>query len=316
MAKILIRSLVNISTASPAILPFPNGFFSFGATNGSFSVRSTFNRTMSKATEVETVRTVMSTVARASQGAGGFSSTNIYHVKGFTTTTVNTVNKVACATDSQSTPTITFTTERRGPIVPLPPYLGNIYYFGGFDNTNYTSISTYITTSTDTATNTTSIPAGRHLGVSLFTSSHAWLIGGLTTGGGGTTTIYKWNFSASSVSTLAAVDTTADGQGYGLNYSVFGYKAMGQLSGKACKKFIFSTDTISAGSTGIGSADADMFAGTQFVTPSVGYLWTGFRTTTFLRTFHKLSFATETWADQSYDTLDANTGWVQGTSGF
>jgi len=315
MAKILIRSLLNISTASPAILSFPNGFFSFGATNGNFSARSVFNRTMSKATEVETVRTVMTTAVRASQGAGGFSSTDIYHVKGFTTTTVGTVNKVACATDSQSTPTITFTTERRGPINPLPPHLGRIYYFGGFDNTNYTSISTYITTSTDTATDTTSIPAGRHLGVSLFTPSHAWLIGGLTTGGGGTTTIYKWNFSASSVSTLAAVDTTADGQGYGLNYSVFGYKAMGQLSGKACKKFTFSTDTISAGSTGVGS-DNDMFGGTQFVTPSVGYLWTGFRTSTFLRTFHRLSFATETWVDQSYTTTDLSDGWVQGTSGF
>lgn len=320
MAKIFIRSLLHRNNVSPAVLDFPNAFFSFGATDGAFANLVTFNRTMNKAVGIETARTVMTAPARIVQNAGGFSSTNIYHVKGYTTTLVTNVAKVTCATDTQSSPTITFTTERRGPIGPLPPYLGRIYYFGGYQDTTspsptYRQETTYITTSTDTATNTTNIPAARHVGVSLFTSSNAWIIGGLTTGGGGTTSIYKWTFGTDSVSTLAAVDSIADGQGYGLNYSVFGYKVMGQLSGKNCKKFTYSTDTISTGSNGIGS-DTAMFGGTQFVTTSIGWIWTGFRTTTFLRTFHRLTFSTETWVDESYVTTDASTGWVQGTSGF
>lgn len=310
MAKILISSLFK-----QAVAPFPNGYFSFGSTDLGNTVLTQNNNTISKATDVESTRTSMATVARISQNAGGFSSTNIYHVKGYDGGLNTNVNKVLCATDTQAIPTIDFTTNRRGPFGPLPPYLGRLYYFGGFDDTTpeYTNLSTYISTSTDTPVNTTNITSPRHVGTVLFNASNAWLIGGTTTGGGGTNTIYKWTFSTDSISTIADTDTVTGSQGYGINYTSFGYRSLGVGATRTNGKFTYSTDTMTAGTAcSTGQADAVMFAGTQYVTESDGYLWTGHRGSTLYRTLLQLTFATEAWTDKKYAF---NTGWISGTSG-
>jgi len=318
MAKILIASLLK-----QPVSPFSNGYFSFGASDGPLAVRTQYNRTINKATEVESVRLIMNTVSRISQNAGGYSSTSIYHVKGYGSTElvsnsiINDVNKVLCASDTQSSPNTVFTNERRGPFGPLPPYNQRIYYFGGYNDVTalYSQDTTFITTPTDTAANATSIPAARHVGVTLFNSSAAWLVGGFTTGGGSTNTVYKYIFATNSPSTLAATDAVNDAQGYGVNSSTHGYKCMGGSSGKNIRKLDFSTDTLSATTSGTGAADATMYSGSQFVSESTGYLWTGYRSTTLLRTLHLLTFATDSWSDRSYNSGDVNSGWVQATSG-
>lgn len=318
MAKILIASLLK-----QPVSPFSNGYFSFGATDGPLANRTQYNRTISKATEVESVRLIMNTVSRISQNAGGYNSTSIYHVKGYgstdlvTNSIITDVNKVLCASDTQSSPNTVFTNQRRGPLGPLPPYNQRIYYFGGYNDVagSYSADTTFIITPTDTAVNATSIPGSRHVGTALFNSLAAWLVGGFTTGGGGTVTVFKYVFATDSPSTLAAVDPIADGQAYGVNSSTNGYKCMGAASGKNVRKINFSTDVLSTTTSGTGSADASMYAGSQFVSASTGYLWTGYRATTLARTLHLLTFATDSWADRSYTPGDVNSGWVQATSG-
>ena len=312
MAKILIASLLK-----QPVSPFSNGYFSFGATDGALAVRTQFNRAIGKATEVEAVRLIMNTVSRISQNAGGYNSTSIYHVKGYDGGLNTDVNKVLCASDTQSSPNTVFTNQRRGPFGPLPPYNQRIYYFGGYNDATpaYLPNTTYIMTPTDTAVNATSIPAERHVGVTLFNSLAAWLVGGFTTGGGSTTTIYKYIFATDSPSTLAAVDPVSCAQGYGVSSSTNGYKCLGLNSGKSIRKIDFSTDILSTTTSGTGAADAAMYSGSQFVSQSTGYLWTGYRSSTFLRTLHLLTFATDSWSDRSYTTGDLNTGWVQGTGG-
>lgn len=318
MAKILIASLLK-----QPVSPFSNGYFSFGATDGGLANRTQYNRTISKATEVESVRLIMNTVSRISQNAGGYNSTSIYHVKGYGSTDlvansiITDVNKVLCASDTQSSPNTVFTNQRRGPFGPLPPYNQRIYYFAGYNDVagSYSADTTFIITPTDTATNATSVPAVRHVGVTLFNSLAAWLIGGYTTGGGATATIYKYIFATDSPSTLAAVDPVSCAQGYGVNSSTHGYKCLGAASGKSVRKINFSTDVLSTTTSGTGSADASMYTGSQFVSESTGYLWTGYRSSTLARTLHLLTFATDAWADRSYTPGDVNSGWVQGTSG-
>jgi len=317
MAKILITGLAKQRiSASKAVTSFINGHFSFGDTDGSSASLVQYNRTISKSTDTESTRTIMSTEARMSQNASGFSSTNIYHLKGYSGGLVTTSNKVTGSTDTQSSPTITLTVQRRGPVGPCPVYNGRIYYFGGYRDTDstYRQNTTYITTSTDTPTDSTDITEARHAGTSLFNSFHAWLIGGLTTGNIITNTIFKWAFSTSSTSTLADTDID-NAQGYGLNYSIFGYRVLGSAATyDDNKKLTYATDTLSAGSS--SPEYETIFGGCQYVTASTGYCWTGYRSGTLARTLHKLMFATETWADASYTTGDANSGWVTGTSGF
>lgn len=319
MAKILITALLKqyrLAQKSPAVTSFSNGYFSFGDNSGGFTSLTQFNRTISKTTDTESTRTDMSTAGRASQGASSFNSTDIYHIKGYIAGLSTTVNKVVGATDSQSSPTIAFTVERRGPMVPCPPYLGRIYYFGGYRDTDatYRADTTYINSSTDTATNDTNITAQRHAGVSLFNSSFVWLVGGYDINGYTTNTIYKWVFASSSISTLSETDVS-NSVAYSLNSLSAGYRVAGDgASYDNNKKLTYATDTLSSIQD---SPDSEtLYNGTQYVTLTDGYCWTGWRGSTLYRTLHKLSFATETWTNNSYTTADANDGWIQSTSGF
>lgn len=317
MAKILISGLLKqYIPTSPAVTSFSNGYFSFASSDNGVTALTQYNRTISLSTDTESTRTSMSTAARISQGASSFSSTNIYHIKGYAAGLSTTVNKVTALTDTQSSPTIAFTVERRGPMIPCPIYLGRIYYFGGYRDTDatYRQDTTYITSSTDTTTNDANVTAARHVGSSLFNNSTAWLMGGYDSAGATTTTIYKWIFSTSSISTLAAIDAT-QAQAYGLNSLSFGYRAMGTPSSyNNNKKLTYATDTVAAGAN---SPEAiRIYQGTQYVTSLIGYCWTGLRTVNNNRVLHKLTFATETWANANYTTGDVNSGYAQGTGGF
>lgn len=311
---ILSNLFTPVVPSNPQFSGFNNGYFSYGDTSGAFDF-VTYNRTISFSTDTESSRTALTT-GRIPQGASGFSPTSVYHVKGYSGTLNTTVDRISSTTDTSATPTITFTVERRGPIIPLPNYNRNrIFIFGGYRDTDstYRSDTSYITQNTETTADATSIPAARHIGVSLYTRDNAYCVGGFDSTAATTTTIYKYIMNTDSVSTLAATAASST-QGYGLNYSSFGYRANGTpTSYSSNNKFTFSTETVSAGVS--GPETVLVYQGVSMVSTSVGYCWTGYRQSTLNRFYHKLTFATETWANNSYTTGDVSTGWIVGAGG-
>ena len=132
---VLFNSFKPVVPSQPQYSGFNTGYLGYGDTNGSYTALVTYNRTISFSTDTESTRTAFST-ARAPQGSSGFSPTSIYYVKGYNAGLVTTVDRVSPITDTSSTPTISFTTERRGPCVPLPNYNRNrIFFFGGYSDT-------------------------------------------------------------------------------------------------------------------------------------------------------------------------------------
>ena len=57
------------------------------------------------------------------------------------------------------------------------------------------------------------------------------------------------------------------------------------------------------------------YQGVASATSTVGYVWTGYRSSTLNRLYHKLTFSTETWSNNSYTTADTNSGWITSNSG-
>lgn len=312
---ILTNAFTPVVPSNPQYSGFNNGYLGYGDTSGA-NAFVTYNRTISNSTDVESTRTAFTT-GRIPQGASGFSPTNIYHVKGYNLSgLITTVDRVSSTTDTSATPTIAFTVERRGPFIPLTNYNRNrIFFFGGYSDTlgTYQTGTTYITQNTETAADATAIPAARHLGVTLYTRDNSYLLGGYTTGGGTTTTIYKYIMNTDSVSTLAATEVSS-AQGHGLNYNSFGYRANGNpTSWNNNRKFTYSTETMAAGVS--GPETVMFYNGIATVSLSIGYCWTAYRVSTLNRLYHKLTFATETWANNSYTTGDANSGWIYAAGG-
>lgn len=312
MAKILVSaiSIKQKNAISNQITGFTNAHLITGCitslSNTTADMR-TYNRTLSHATDVESARTAITT-ARMAQCAGGFSSTSIYAIKGFNGSNAATplstvVNKITASTDSQSSPTIIFATERRGPFTNCPSYLTRIYFIGGF-GAAYSNLSTYIDTSTDTPTDTTDFLAPRHNGSALFTKSFAWLIAGYTTGDALTTAYYKWNFSTDTASTLGNLATATAG-GCGLSYDTYGYLFGGTSRGTTTSKFRYSTETFSTGN----ALPSNYEFGVPSITNTTGYAWTGRRGTALtLRALYKINWSTETIVDVSYNSGDTNGG--------
>jgi hypothetical protein len=311
---ILTNSFTPVVPSNPQYSGFNNGYFSYGDVTGGFSF-VTYNRTISNSTDTESSRAALTT-GRIVQGASGFSPTNIYHVKGYSGTFNATVDRISSTTDTSATPTITFNVERRGPFMPLTNYNRNrIFIFGGYSDSlgQYLTNTSYITQNTETPADATSIAAARHVGAALYTRDNSYLLGGYTTGALTTTTIYKYIMNTDSVSTLAATDFSST-QGYGLSYNSFGYRANGEpTSYNNNIKFTFSTETAAVGAS--GPEAVKVYQGVSTVSLSVGYCWTGYRSTTLNRFYHKLTFATETWTNSSYTTVDTNSGWITGTGG-
>jgi hypothetical protein len=312
---VLFNSFKPVVPSQPQYSGFNNGYLGYGDTIGNYTALVTYNRTISFSTDTESTRTAFA-AARAPQGSSGFSPTSIYHVKGYNAGLVTTVDRVSPITDTSSTPTIAFTTERRGPCIPLPNYNRNrIFFFGGYSETlaQYRADTTYITQNTETAANGTSIPAARHLGSVLYTRDNSYLLGGIDSTGATTTTIYKYIMNTDTTSTLAATDTS-NGQGYGLSYNSFGYRANGTpASYNNNKKFTFSTETVAAGTS--GPTVEVLSQGISTVSLSIGYCWTGYRSVTTNRLYQKLTFATETWSGDGYNSGDTNQGWLNAPGG-
>lgn len=313
---VLFNSFKSVVPSQPQYSGFNNGYLGYGDTNGNYGSLVTYNRTISFSTDTESTRTAFA-AARAPQGSSGFSPTSIYHVKGYNAGLVTTVDRVSPITDTSSTPTIAFTTERRGPCIPLPNYNRNrIFFFGGYSETlaQYRADTTYITQNTETAANGTSIPAARHLGVNLYTRDNSYLLGGFDSTGATTTTIYKYIMNTDTTSTISTATDTSNAQGYGLSYNSFGYRANGTpASYNNNKKFTFSTETVAAGTSG-PTAEV-LFQGISTVSLSIGYCWTGYRGVTTNRLYQKLTFATETWSGDGYDSGDTNHGWLNAPGG-
>jgi len=312
---VLFNSFKPVVPSQPQYSGFNTGYLGYGDTDGSYIPLVTYNRTISFSTDTESTRTAFA-AARAPQGSSGFSPTSIYHVKGYNAGLITTVDRVSPITDTSSTPTIAFTTERRGPCIPLPNYNRNrIFFFGGYSDTlaQYRADTTYITQNTETSATGTSIPAARHVGSVLYTRDNSYILGGIDLNGATTTTIYKYIMNTDVASTLAATDAS-NAQGYGLSYNSFGYRANGTPAGyNNNKKFTFSTETVAAGTSG---PTAEMlFQGISTVSLSIGYCWTGYRGITVNRLYQKLTFATETWSDNSYNSGDTSSGWLNAPGG-
>lgn len=316
MIKFLGPTKAQGPSAGTQVTGFGSGYFLFGDPTGSNSGVG-YNRTISFSTDSESTRTA-NTGPRISQGAGGFSSTNIYHINGYQGGLNTTKNKVLAASDSQSTPTISFTVERRGGTNNMAHYTkSRIYFMGGYSDTlgQYRSDVTYITTASDTATNTNAIPAARHVAPAMYESSNAYVIGGYNSSGANTDTIYKYVMTSDTASTLSAIDSVSNSQGYAFSNSAWGYRANGaNVTNASNIKFTFSTETRSTGSNS-PEGSLQLFQGISSATSTVGYVWTGYRNYTLNRAYHKLTFSTETWSNNSYTTADTNSGWITSGSG-
>ena len=302
--------------ASTQVTGFSSAYFLFGDVTGGMS-NVGYNRTISFSTDSESTRTA-NTGPRISQGAGGFSSTNIYHINGYQGGIVTVKNKILASSDVQSTVTISLTVERRGATINLPHYTkSRIYFMGGYSDSlgQYRSDVTYITTASDTPTNTNALPDARHVSMGLYEDYYIYVIGGFNSSGANTNTIYKYFMANDTASTLSATDSVSNSQGYAFANSAWGYRANGGAVTSASNiKFTFSTETRSTGSNS-PEGSLQLFQGVCSATATVGYVWTGYRNYTLNRAYHKLTFSTETWTNNSYTTADTNSGWINGSSG-
>jgi hypothetical protein len=318
MIKFLGRNVTQVAPmgAGTQVTGFSSAYFLFGDPTGS-SVGVGYNRTISFSTDSESARTA-NTGPRISQGAGGFSSTNIYHINGYQSGLISVKNKILASSDVQSTPTISFTVERRGATNNLPTIVASRFYFmGGYTDAlgQYRADTTYITTSTDTATNATSITAARHVSVGMYQSNNSYIIGGYNTSGATTNTIYKYAMNTDTASNTSVTDSVNNAQGYAISNSVWGYRVNGVSVTSANNiKLTYSTETTSTGSNSPESS-LQLFQGVASATATVGYIWTGYRNFTLNRAYHKLTFSTETWTNNSYTTGDTNSGWITSGSG-
>lgn len=316
MIKFLGPTKAQGPSAGTQVTGFSSAYFTFGDNTGA-NGNTGYNRTISFSTDSESTRAAV-TGPKQSQGAGGFSSTNIYHINGYAGGLNTTKTKILAASDSQTTPTISFTVERRGATNNLPHYTkSRIYFMGGYSDTlgQYRSDTTYITTASDTATNTTAISAALHVSVGMYENNNAYILGGYTTGNGTTNAIYKYVMTTDTASNTSITESSNMAQGYSFSNSSWGYRANGATVTNASNiKLTFSTETKSTG-TNSPEGSLQLFQGVSSATSTVGYVWTGYRNFTLNRAYHKLTFSTETWSNNSYTTADTNSGWITSGSG-
>ena len=303
--------------AGTQVTGFGSAYFTFGDVTGAYTTFVGYNRTISFSTDSESTRSA-NTGPKASQGAGGFSSTNIYHINGYNAGLNTGKLKVLAASDSQGVLSLSFTVERRGFTINLPHYTKSwIYCMGGYSDSlgAYRTDTTYISTSTDTATNTTAISAALHVSVGMYENTTAYILGGYTTGNGFTTGIYKYVMTTDTASNTSLSESTANGQGYSFSNSAWGYRANGANGTSTGNiKITFATETKTTG-TNSPETSLQLFQGVSSATSTVGYVWTGYRNFTLNRAYHKLTFSTETWSNNSYTTADTNSGWITANSG-
>jgi len=318
MPKVLVSAVVKQKNViSAQVTGFTVARFAFGNSQGDSSTANMrlYHETISYATDVRSTQTDMNTTARMVQGAGGFSKTHVYLLKGYlgpASTLSSTVNKIESSTDTQSSPTITFSEERRGPFYSCPVFLNRIYFIGGYRDiatVGYKSKSTYVDTSTDTATDTTDFLIPAHFGASLYTKSFAYLFKGFTTSDVQISSYYRWSFATDTASSLG----TEGGANYGIcgiSADIFGYLVGGFNTRTATKIFNYNTQTFSTGNTlpsGVSLSDSLGFAYN-----TKGYCWTGYRFDTTTRNLLNISWATGSISNASYilSSPIASNGWI------
>ena len=125
--------------ASTQVTGFSSAYFLFGDVTGGMS-NVGYNRTISFSTDSESTRTA-NTGPRISQGAGGFSSTNIYHINGYQGGIVTVKNKILASSDVQSTVTISLTVERRGATIDLSSIINCRNFLSGKSCSCITNLS-------------------------------------------------------------------------------------------------------------------------------------------------------------------------------
>jgi|GEM_PF-5360216 len=295
---------------------FPNCYFSFGdPTNTSVGVG--YNRTLAFSNDTESSRTAFTSGLRITQGAAGFSSTNIYLINGYQSGLNTTKNTVLAASDSTAVLSTTFSVERRGPAYPLPHFQrSRIYFISGYsDSLGYRTDTTYISTATDTATNTTALTAARHVAALMYNNFTCYISGGYTTGDNYTNTIFKYVLTTDTSSTPSITETNASFQGFGLSNTIFGIRA-GGFAGSSFNniKITYATEAYASIANG-PEAFLQVLQGVSSTTSSIGYLWTGYRNFTLNRLLHKYTHAADSWSNSSYTTADTSNGWITSTGG-
>jgi len=296
---------------------FSNCYFSFGdPTNTAVGVG--YNRTLAFSNNTESARTAFSSGLRITQGAGGFSSTNIYHINGYQSGANNTKNTVLAASDSTAVLSTTFSVERRGPCMPMPHFQrSRIYFIGGYSDAlaQYRTDTTYITTATDTATNTTALTAAKHVAALLYHNFTCYTCQGYTTGDALTNTIHKYILTTDTSSTPSITETNSSAQGFGFSNTIFGARVGGVIGSNSSNiKITYATETKASIANG-PEAFLQTLQGVTSTTSLIGYIWTGYRASTLNRLLHRYTYASDSWSNNSYTTSDTNNGWIQSSSG-
>lgn len=294
----------------PQATGFNRGLLAFGDLTPPYSQ---LNRSLSFATYTETTHTNMSTTARI-QPMPCPSPTHVYQMKGYTSGGyTSTVNKQQAFTNTESVPTITFATERRGGSMPMPHLNRNrMYYIGGYSDSLavYTTTISWVTQNTETETvSSATLPGGRHLSATLFNTIESYSVGGYTPGGGTSSTNYRYTFATDATATMTA-DTYNSQNPCGFSSNTTGYRVQGQgPSYTQNTKYSFSSGTWAAAPNSPENNGTALGMG-AFVNQYEGAVWGGYQSYFLKRLVYRLAWATETYTNSSYTTGDANSGFI------
>jgi hypothetical protein len=234
-------------------------------------------------------------------------------MKGYSGGLISTVNKQQAFTNTESTVTITFATERRGGCYPMPHFQRDrMYYAGGYSDSlaQYRTDITYVSQTTESNSTVAFTGTPQHMGGTLFNTINAYFYSGYTSGGGATSANMRYAF---------ANDTTAvsTNDGYGARQNpvsfssdVYGYGIQGVGIGYTSNyRFTFSSATWAV-STASPENNGQIVGGGAFANPTEGAVWGGYNSYFLKRLLYRLAWSTETYTNSSYTTSDANTGFI------
>ncbi len=290
---------------------FNRGLLAFGDFTPPYSQA---NRSLSFATYTETVHTNMSTTNRI-QPMPCASPTHVYQLKGYTSGGYTSqCNKQQAFTNTETTLTISFATERRGGCYPMPHFQrSRMYYAGGYSDSlgQYRTDITYVTQNTETSTTVGAVTStSQHMGGAFFTRVEAYFYSGYTSGGGATNLNTKFTFSNDT-----SAGSTSDGYGSRQNpvsfsSDVYGYGIQGVGIGFTSNyRFTFSSATWAV-STQSPENNGQIVGGGAFANPTEGAVWGGYNSYFLKRLLYRLAWSTETYTNSSYTTADANSGFI------
>ena len=293
----------------PQATGFNRGYLFFGDNAAGYSA---INRVLSFATYTETTYTNFSTAARI-QPMTCASPTHVYQFKGYTSGGyTSTVNKISPFTSTETVPTISFSTERRGGMIVMPHFQrSRMYYVAGYSDSTgvYTANTSYVTQNTETETvASNAVSTGRHMGGTMMTNVVAQLVGGYTAGGGTTNANDQYTFATDTRATSTG-DTYNTQNPTCFSSNVSGYRFSGVGMGATTNtKYSFAGNTWSA-TTNTPDSNGQIFGSGPIVNEYEGIIFGGYQNYA-KRNVYRLTWSTEVFTNSSYTTGDANAGFI------